>query len=462
MANVMTDQLLGTLLGSRPPGRGATDEELLEALTSQAVPMAPDPVAEPTMVAPPEPAVASQSFQAGSAPMPRVPSRTEQLMNTLQRPGSDDGVIAGVLDSLVGGDKWTSELRARRNMFDQAMLGAQAADVSSEERAAEAELGRGMQRDQMALTQRGQDLADKRAEEQRKMQEYLLGLRLGATSEEKEKDRLAALERAKLGAHHKGAGGPQTPEAKAEAENIRLSMEAAHLVRVASAPGKPAPYTQSQAFSYLKGEPVDLPPEVLAQLELERSTLAGMRSTDQKKYADMITAAAKSEASSTEGLGKGRQAKVTDPIRIEKARNELLAMRAPINDANASWGQLSNDAKEILVQYGGAGENALLNALKTRALKPEEQVAAARIQRVVNEDIKRFAGSAVTGSEWTRQAAAMGLPAGDFDPWKSPAVLKDYLRKVTDTYRALKASSEATYEGLWDGFEMPKPAGGGK
>jgi hypothetical protein len=438
MANVMTDQLLGTLLGSRPPGRGATDEELLEALTSQAVPMAPDPVAEPTMVAPPEPAVASQSFQAGSAPMPRVPSRTEQLMNTLQRPGSDDGVIAGVLDSLVGGDKWTSELRARRNMFDQAMLGAQAADVSSEERAAEAELGRGMQRDQMALTQRGQDLADKRAEEQRKMQEYLLGLRLGATSDEKEKDRLAALEREKLRAQRKPAGDGLAPARTPEEQEAREMGVASWLSAQANVP-------LAKARAFMSGNVEGISPDEAERLQVNYSQFQLLAPKEQRAA---VTKGLTREGATPDATAAAIEKKKLDPKQRLALKDEIGSVGQDIALAKQAWAKMSDTAKQVFVKYAGAGGD-IAQTIKSAVLSPEDQKYSGQLQSLANALIKARSGSAVTGSEWNRVAQEIGWPTGDFSLFNTTAGVDGWLDKSKRAWVNRVKNVKSEYGDIW-------------
>lgn len=455
MANVMTDQFLGAMLGQRSAPRGPRDEdELLSVLGGPA----PAPVAYAPETATPQPSPSSVEAPPPSAPAPAPPdvqSRVDRLLSTLQRPERRDHVLASVFDSLVGGDRFSSDVRARRNQFDQALMGAQAADAGSEERAAESEAGRGMQRDQMALTQRGQDLADKRAEEQRRLQEQLLGLRLGSTSAEKEKDRIAALERAKLGRHH-GTGAPQTPEAKAEAENLRMNMEAAHLVRVANAPGKPAPYTQKQVMAYLKGEQTDLSPEALAQLELERSTLAGMRSQDPKKYADIIASASKGEAASAEGIGRTTEAAREKPKDRLQLKTELSDMKADVANAIRGWNSMSPTARETFVQFAGGGGN-LAQTIKDIKLSPEDKAHAASIQSLANVLIKARSGSAVTGSEWQRVASEIGLPVGDWSIFNSPSVLSSWLQKAKQGHDRRRANVLSEYPDLFKESSGAKP-----
>jgi len=245
------------------------------------------------------------------------------------------------------------------------------------------------------------------------------------------REKLASLKKGGKG----GGGGAADPEK-------RLAGNAALLAAHANV-------TPEQAAAFYRGEPLDLPEETLNRLKIGRGLIdSGQLDTGK---AALNTFAR--EGANPDMVNRGHEAKSGDPVKKKEARDELLAARTVIGDANRSWNALSPKAREMLVRNGGLAPSQLMSALKSARLSDEEQVAAARLQRLINDDIKKYAGSAVSSSEGGRQATAIGLPSGDFNPWQSPAVLSDYLRKVTEMYRWQKKSAEAAFPGLWEGMQ---------
>jgi hypothetical protein len=252
----------------------------------------------------------------------------------------------------------------------------------------------------------------------------------------------AALEKQRLANEAKKKGGvPMTPEARAQKEAREQKATAAWLADQANI----ASVEKAEAF--LRGETEGITPE---EAERMQRFYAQYQVADKEK---LIRASLAREGGTPDRIAASIEQKKADPEKKRAARDELNAARVAITDAVNAWKGLGPEAKQMLVRYGGMAPSQLMAALKSAKLSGPEQVAASRVQRLINDDIKKYAGSAVSSSEGGRQATAIGLPSGDFNPWQSPDVLSDYIRKVSKLYRLQKQSAEAAYENLWEGMQ---------
>lgn len=448
MARLSTDQWLGTLLGEGPadefaPARsgGMSDEELLATLAQQQPPE-PPPAPPAPMPGPAAPLAAAQpvSYSVSQAASPAARSREEMLLSTLQRPSGRDLGMAAMFDSLVGGTRHSDDARARRNTFDQARIGAQAADVGSAERTAENEQSRGMQREQMDITRRGQDFADKRAEEQRALQQYLLEKRLGSASTEKAKDRTAAMDRAKLGPHHKGAGGPvapQTPE-QIEKEAQRLAAYLKQQVNVSKEVAEAYAAGNQEA---LAGVPKDKLDELWANA-------TNFRSLDFAEQQRVVKARLSSEGNTPDSTAAAIEKKKMDPKERLKLKDEVSSVGNDIGLAKHAWEKMSTTAKQVFVKLAGAGGD-IAQSIKSAALSPEDQKYSGQLQSLANALIKARSGSAVTGSEWNRVAQEIGWPTGDFSLFNTTAGIDGWLDKSKRAWVNRVKNIKSEYGDIW-------------
>lgn len=271
---------------------------------------------------------------------------------------------------------------------------------------------------QLETRRRGQDLAAEqkaadvaaKAEKARMDDERARAL---AADRNKTTIEAAKLRKSKGG----GVAAPMTPEQKAKQEERALAGDAALLAGSANT-------TPEQAAAFIRGETLDLPPDALDRLKISK----GLLDSGNLDRGKASLAAFNRESSNTDAPGRTEATQQANVEAKRKLRDDLNADKATLTAAITGWKSLSPDAQKILVQYGGMAPSQLVSALKSSSLSEQEQIAAARVQRLVNEDIKRMSGSAVSVSEGGRTATGVGMSSGDFNPWQSPAVLTDYLK----------------------------------
>jgi hypothetical protein len=238
-------------------------------------------------------------------------------------------------------------------------------------------------------------------------------------------------------------GGKKTPEQAAASEEARALGDAALLAAHANV-------SEEQAAAFQRGEQVDVAPEQLERLKIGKGLLAsGM--LDRGKAALNTFGR---EGANVDMPERADAVKKGDREKMRQIRDELTQDKLVLTSAITGWKNLPTRAKEVLVQNGGLAPSQLMSALKSAKLSPEEQVAAARLQRLINEDIKRLSGSAVSATEGGRQGVAIGMAAGDFNPWQSPAVLQDYLKHARSVLEGRwKSATQAYGKKLWEATE---------
>jgi plasmid stability protein len=445
MANLMTDQWLGTLLGARQSPRGVSDEDLLSVLTETggAPPVAADPRPEPVEPPPvpaPAPAaprgdVLSQVYQPAR---PATRSRVDSLMSTLTRPTQRDLDVAALTDAFLGGSKNTDRVYGRADKFDSAMLGAQEADLASAARGDAAERDAGLERERMALTQRGQNLADKRAEEQRKLTQFLLDQKIGAQGNLQTQRDAAALERAKINARRPLAGGaaPVSPEEQAKDD----AAFAAWLMQQANVP-------RAQAEAYVAGNIDTLPKEVQDKLWAASAQFGSLDKAEQQR---VIKARLSSEGNTPDSTAAAIEKKKLDPKERLKLKDEVSSVGQDIGLAKQAWAKMSDTAKQVFVKYAGAGGD-IAQTIKSAVLSPEDQKYSGQLQSLANALIKARSGSAVTGSEWNRVAQEIGWPTGDFSLFNTTAGVDGWLDKSKRAWVNRVKNIKSEYGDIWSG-----------
>lgn len=239
-----------------------------------------------------------------------------------------------------------------------------------------------------------------------------------------------------------GSGAPKTPEQKAAQEAQKLAGDAALLAAHANV-------TKEQAEAFLAGGEVAVPPDRLEALKIGKGLLDG-GSLDRGK-ASLNTF--NREGANPDKVATTNQIKASDPKVITPIRNELLEQQSSITAAINGWKSMSPRARDLFVKTGGGDPSMLANAVKSGLMSPQEQSAAGAIWALANTQIKKFAGSAVTGSEWGRQAKDIGLADNNADIFNSPQRMGDWLQKAANVYRRVKKSYEVSYPDLWKGMQ---------
>ncbi len=450
MANVTTDQWLGALLGGKPsaPAR-PTDEELLAGLAPVQSATPPQAVATPVL-APmlTAPASTSASVDQEDAPTPTAESspssrqsRVDALLSSLQAPTRGEHAMAAMFDSLFGGTRYQDDVRGRRNQFDQALIGAHAADASAAERATESERARAMQDRQFKLQERGQDLADARAKEDRLLRDLLSERAVGAANQRQTARDEAALERAKIVKAGGGGGGPAapiSPEEKAK-EDAQL---AAWLMQQTNVP-------REQAEAYVAGNIDGLPKAAQDKLWAAASQFAGLDKTEQKR---VVKSRLSSEGNMPDATAATRERKQLDPKERLKLKDDITNVGRDVNEARLAWKAMSPTAQRVFASLAGEGGD-LAQAVKSAVLSPEDQQYATKMQALANVLIKARSGSAVTGSEWNRVAQEIGWPTGDWSIFNSPSGVDAWLDKSKRAWVGRVKNVKSEYGDIFGGVD---------
>jgi hypothetical protein len=121
------------------------------------------------------------------------------------------------------------------------------------------------------------------------------------------------------------------------------------------------------------------------------------------------------------------QSKRNDPVQRTKMRTELARSFRGIQAASAGWAGLSPAERNAAVKLG------MGSSMQELALSPAAQVNVSRVVGVMNDFIREMSGAAVSNSEMGRIASAVGMAPG-FTPWKSPAVVANFLKQLQQAY----------------------------
>lgn len=417
-----------------------SDHDLLNALASQRPASMPDLGGDRSVddLIGAESAAMDRERQAqqeteAAARAPRR-SREAEVLDELHPPTRTQGWLAALGDALYGGHM-VDNVNARANDYQQARAQARAQDVQAAERADEKAADREMLDRRLGLTERGQDLANQRGEENQHLR-WLLAQQSDQRARELQSQRdTAGEQRARILAHT----APTGPEAQAG----DLDAQAAYLADAASR-GSSQNVTQEQAKAFLKGELPEgaLPPEAIERMSRDKALLQRTKN-DEKKYLGLLAGGAGREAGNIDKPAVANETKRWDPKARTALKNELTRREMSISAAVRAWKQLSPSARAALAKIGPNGD------LAEAGLSGEDQARAARIQALANFDIKQAAGSAVTGSEWKRIAGEIGLPDG-ISAFKSPQVIEGWLRQHTQLFKQLQNNALSEYPSLFE------------
>lgn len=125
----------------------------------------------------------------------------------------------------------------------------------------------------------------------------------------------------------------------------------------------------------------------------------------------------------------------SDPKYRLKFKNDWEAAATPLREAIAAWKQMSDDGKKAFVQWAPTGIPGTIGKFIT---SPKDQQLAGSVRGLLNAYVKANAGSAVTGSEWDRVAAEIGIPTGSWSPFQGTGQIEDFFRrsgKLLGTHR---------------------------
>lgn len=393
---------------------------------------------------------AEQKQKAEEDEQKRLAGRTREqaLLESLVRPTQHEGIKAGLFDGLFGGSKYTDDIRARRNAFDQALVGAQSADVSSRDRAAEAEASAQQFARQDETTRRGQDKSADERTKDRDVRERAIAANNERAFKLQQMRDAAAKERAEILKHGQGTGGGGA--AGQDRAAAISGMEEAHLARAATMFGeKPVTVEQVRTFRAnpdATPEQLGISPEQHEALRNENLVIKGMSAYDGDKYAQIIKSGSVREAGTVDQFGKTQELRWGDPKALLNIENELTTRNLVINQASDAWMNLSPPARQKLASLPpGEWQNA--------ALSGKDQARVAAIQALANFDIKKAAGSAVTENEWRRVAKEIGLPDG-VSIFNTPDSLSAWIGRHRKAYKALEGNALRNYKGLFGGGEQ--------
>jgi hypothetical protein len=413
-----------------------SDDELLEALTAErpaTMPELDDGATLDDLIRSEGKTMDREQAEAARPPAPPRQSREDALRGTLQAPTRAQGWLSVLADTLYGGNA-VDNVNARAQQYQGAMAQARLQDVAAGERSDERAADREMTDARMALTQRGQDMADARAGESRELRWLLEQERDKRVREEGAKGRDAAMERTQVNAASRAAG--EAPPVSAEEAQAGT---AAFLAAQANVP-------KAKARAFIAGQTDDLTPEEIERLEVNHDQWKIM---SPKKRQDVLAGGMRREGATPDALDAAAQRKQQDPEKRLAARNELLGQHASIKEASEAWRAMSPTAKQVMARVGG-GDSTFASATRSAMLSPEDQARAAKIQGLANALIKAQSGASVTANEWRRVAKELGLPEDAFSVFNSPASIDAWLKKSRDGFRMVRDSTLQTYQGLFD------------
>ncbi|HYC44479.1 MAG TPA: hypothetical protein VED01_03245 [Burkholderiales bacterium] len=365
-------------------------------------------------------------FASGGAGAPQRRSREDELLEVLQPPSKLQGWLAVLGDSLYGG-QMVEGVNARQRSFEGARAQARLQDIAAGERADERAADRGMTDARLAVTLRGQDLADARAEQARRQQLELAERTDKRIREESALGRNAAMERARIMAE--GRARNEAPVLPPDQERAGL---AGYLAGEANT-------TLAEAEAYLAGKTEGLAPgkaERLRGIDAQLKTLP-----------PALRATTRAQAMGRVAADRDRK----EPERLE-SRNELLALHRKVNEAEAAWKAMSDKDKRVLAQVGG-GDSWLASTARDAMLSAEGQKLAASIQALADMQIKLQSGASVTANEWRRVATEIGLPKDAFSPFNATDSIDSWIKKSKDGFRDTYDSTLSTYPDLFDDMQ---------
>lgn len=139
--------------------------------------------------------------------------------------------------------------------------------------------------------------------------------------------------------------------------------------------------------------------------------------------------------------------KRADPVQRTKLKREIGEYNMALGAAITGWNKLPPKIKALVAKTGLEGTTA---QLRQAGMTAEEQAQFSPVIALINDNIKKTAGAAVSNSEWARKSAEVGL-SGAFSPFNDPAVLTGWLKRARAAYQADVGAIESEYPGLFGG-----------
>jgi hypothetical protein len=139
------------------------------------------------------------------------------------------------------------------------------------------------------------------------------------------------------------------------------------------------------------------------------------------------------------------EAKAADPKETARIRNEYASTEQSLRDARDGLAELRKDpmALAAFVKLGSTGN---LNELANFGRTPEQQAAASKIYRVLNNTVRKEGGKALSKSELEMWGAGSGVTIGSgTNVFRSPEVLIEYLKSLDRARVAYKKNISRSY-----------------
>jgi hypothetical protein len=168
-----------------------------------------------------------------------------------------------------------------------------------------------------------------------------------------------------------------------------------------------------------------------------------------KKQDQLLGGTLGREGGNADKAAVSAEVKQADPVQRTKIKRELAAYNVALSAAIRGWNSLPPNIKALVAKTGLEGATA---QLRQAGLSPDEQAKFSPIIALINDNIKKTAGAAVSNSEWARKSAEIGL-SGAFSPFNSPSVLTGWLKRAGEAYKADVAAIDSEYPGLFGGAQ---------
>lgn len=420
-----------------------SDDELLNALTSDRQASMPDLGGDQgwldDLIAREGAVMDREQRPAAQAPaQPPRRSREDIVSETLQPPTRAQGWLSVLSDALFGGNS-VDNVNARARDYQGALGQARMHDVQAAEHADDQAAQREMLGRRLDLTERGQDLAQQRADENQSLR-WLLGQQADQRQRELTTQREGgAMNRAELMAHaHADAGAPDvTPEQKT-AGLAGFLMQQVNGVPLAKVRG------------YLEGDREGIAPDKLEQLD---ATLGQWQIASPKTQQSMLGKGVGREGATPDQTAASIERKQLDPKARLEIRTGIDETGRDIARAASAWSKMSDKAKKAFATFVPEGDFSA--AVRQGLMTPQEQKYASDVQALANGLVKARAGSAVTGSEWKRVASEIGFPMNDWAVFNSPEVIDNWISRAKQGWVARVKNTRSEYGDLWGGNAGP-------
>jgi hypothetical protein len=144
------------------------------------------------------------------------------------------------------------------------------------------------------------------------------------------------------------------------------------------------------------------------------------------------------------------------PAERVKFKNDWDAAKSQFTAAYQAWGSLNESERKLFAQWAGQGWTkdfrAAYNELFGTTPTAEMVNKFSAVQGAINALVKERSGSAVTGSEWERIAAELGIEADNWGPFNSSGAITSWLKRSGDLLIQHRRNFESEYAGWETGY----------